>query len=160
GYAAFGSPASQAEIHYANPDLAALLARHHDVFRLDVAVDHASRVTVFERVGHLDSEVEDVAQQQRAVSNKAAQVGPLHDRHHKEERAFVLAEIVDRDDRRVIHLRDQLSLSLEALLGLGTQERRRNELDRDVAVEKRIVSAINNAHAAAAQLGCNFISVR
>jgi hypothetical protein len=59
----------------------------------------------------------------------------------------------------MIHLRDQLSFSLEALLGLRTQERWRNELDCDVAVEKRIVRAIYNAHASAAQLGCNFISV-
>ena len=34
----------------------------------------------------------------------------------------MLAEIIDRHDRRMIHLSDELSLALEALFSLGTEE--------------------------------------
>ena len=51
---------------------------------------------------------------------------PADERHHEEERALVAAEVVDRDDRRVVHLRDDLRLALEALL----------ELRREVAARR------------------------
>ena len=52
-------------------------------------------------------------------ADQARQVRSADDRHHEEERALVPPEVVDRDDGGVVHLRDDLRLALEALLGLG-----------------------------------------
>ena len=116
----------EAEVHDADADArAAVLARHHDVGRLDVAVDDAARVAVVEGIGDLDPDVHDLAQAQRLVADQALQVRPADERHHEEERALVAAEVVDRNDRRVVHLRDELRLALEALLELRSSGRSR-----------------------------------
>ena len=101
----------------------ALLARDHDVGGLDVAVDDAARVAVVEGVGDLDADVDDVAQAQRLVADQAQQVRAADERHDEEERALVPAEVVDRDDGRVVHLRDDLGFALEALLELRRRGR-------------------------------------
>jgi hypothetical protein len=59
----------------------------------------------------------------------------------------------------MVHLRDELRLALESLLELGGQVRRGDELDRDVAVEQRIAGAVDDAHAAAADLVGDFVPV-
>ena len=69
------------------------------------------------------------------------------------------AEVVDRHDGRVVHLGDELGLALEALLELGRQVARRDQLDRDVAVEQRIAGAVDDAHAAAAELPEDLVAV-
>ena len=69
------------------------------------------------------------------------------------------AEVVDRDDGGVVHLRDDLGLALKALLELGRQVRRGDELDRDLAVQERIAGAIDDTHAAATELAEDLVSV-
>ena len=69
------------------------------------------------------------------------------------------AEVVDRDDGRVVHLRHQLRLALEALLGLGAQLGRRNQLDGDVAIEPRVAGAVDDPHAAAAQFRDDLVTI-
>ena len=140
-------------------DAGALLARDHDVRGLDVAVDDAARVAVLERVGDLDPDVHDLAEVQRLVPDQPQQVRALRDGHHEEERALVTPEVVDRHDRGVVHLGDELRLALEALLDLGRQVRRGDELDRDLAVEQRVARAVDDAHAAAAELPEDLVAV-
>ncbi len=148
-----GGGLGQAEVHDPHPEPTSLLAGHHDVFRLDVAVDHSSRVAVVEGLCDVDAYVEGVPQGQRAVAQKRPEAGPLDDGHHEEKRALVAAHVVDRDDGRVIHLRDELCFAAEARLQLGAQRRRGNQLDRDLAVEDGIDRAVNDSHPAPAQLG-------
>ncbi len=50
----------ETEVHHADPDTP-LLPRHHDVLGLDVAVNDTARVAVFQCVGGLDPDVEDLA---------------------------------------------------------------------------------------------------
>ena len=140
-------------------DAGALLARDHDVRGLDVAVDDAARVAVVERVGDLDPDVHDLAEVQRLVPDQPQQVRALRDGHDEEERALVPPEVVDRHDRRVVHLGDELGLALEALLDLGRQVRRGDELDRDLAVQERVARAVDDAHAAASELPEDLVAV-
>ena len=76
----------------------------HDVRRLEIAVDDAARVRELDREAHVDERA-----QQRAGSGAPARASLLGERDageplHREERAarLVDAELVDRDDRRVI----------------------------------------------------------
>ena len=138
---------------------AALLARDHDVGGLDVAVNDAARVAVVEGLGDLDADVHDLAEAQRLVADQAQQGRPADERHDEEERALVAAEVVDRHDRRVIHLGDDLRLALEALLELRGQVARGDELDGDLAVEQRVARAVDDAHAAAPELPEDLVAV-
>lgn len=52
----------------------------------------------------------------------------------------------------------QLRLALEALLGVCAELRRLNQLDCDVAIEPRVVRAIDDSHAAATELGHDFVA--
>ena len=85
---------------------------------------------------------------------------PCDERHHEEQRVVVAAEVVDGHDGRVVHLRDQLRLALEALLGLGAQLGRRDQLDGDLAIEPRVAGAVDDAHAAAAQFRDDLVPLR
>jgi hypothetical protein len=59
----------------------------------------------------------------------------------------------------MIHLSDELGLTLEALLGIGRKLARGNELHRDVAAPLGIARAIDDSHAAAAELGHDLVSI-
>ena len=160
GEARLGGGVGEAEVHHAHAHArAAFLARDHDVGGLDVAVNDAARVAVVEGLGDLDADVHDLAEAQRLVADESQQGRPPDQRHDEEERPLVSAEIVDRDDRRVVHLGDQLRLALEALFELGRQIARRDELDGDLAVEQRVARAVDDAHAAAAELPEDLVAV-
>ncbi len=68
-------------------------------------------------------------------------------------------EVVDRHDGRVVHLRDDLGLALEALLGVLREVPGRDQLDRDVAVQDGVLRAVDDAHPAAPQLGEDLVAV-
>ncbi len=153
--------ASEPEVHDANPHAVALgRSPDHEVLGLDVAVDDALRVAVRERVGDLDADVDDLAEPQRALAQERAHVRSVDDRHDEEERALVPPDVVDGDDRGVVHLRDDLRLALEAQLRVGGEQRRRHDLDRDLSVEKRVPGAIDDAHAPAPQLADDLVPIR
>ena len=62
-----------------------------------------------------------------------------------------MADVVERADVRMIERRDRARLALEALAQLRVgRERRRQDLDRDRAVEPRVAGAVDFAHAAGA----------
>ena len=157
--AGFGGRVRQTEVHDPHARPGAVLAGDHDVGRLDVAVDDPARVAVLERVGHLDPDVHHLAEVQRLVPDQPQQVRALRDGHHEEERALVTPEVVDRHDRGVVHLGDELGLALEALLDLGRQVRRRDELDRHLAIQEWIPGTIDHSHASAAELPEDLVAV-
>ena len=69
-------------------------------------------------------------------------------------------EIVDRNDARVVHLGDDLSLPFETLLGVGAQLRGGDQLDRHLAIETGIVRAVDHPHSAASQLRGDLVPIR
>ena len=149
----------EAEVHHPGADVTRLVARRHDVLGLDVAVDDASGVAVVERVGDLRPHVEDVAEAERALAEELPQVRGSEHRHDEEERSLVPPEVVDRNDGRVVHLRDDLGLPLEALFGVLREVPGRDQLDRDVAVQDRVLRAIDDAHPTAPKLGEDLVAV-
>ena len=157
--AVLGRREREAEVHHAGPDVARVVARRHDVLGLDVAVDDAAGVAVVERLGDLRPDVEDVAEAERAFAQELPQVRAGQDRHDEEERPLVPAEVVDRDDAGVVHLRDDLGLALEALLGVLREVPGRDQLDRDLAVQDGVLRAVDDAHPAAAELGEDLVAV-
>ena len=154
-----GRRMGEAEIHDSDPGAESVLARDHDVGGLDVAVHDAARVAVVEGVGDLGADVHHLAETQRLVADHAKQVRSARDRHHEEERALVPADVVDGDDGRMVHLRDDLGLALESLFHLRRQIVRGDELDGDLAVQERVAGSIHHAHASASELPEDLVAV-
>ena len=157
--AVLGRREREAEVHHPGADVARVVARRHDVLGLDVAVDDAAGVAVVERLGDLRPDVEDVAEAERTFAQERPQVRAGQDRHDEKESPLVPAEVVDRDDGRVVHLRDDLGLSLESLLGVLREVPGRDQLDRDLAVQDGVLRAVDDAHPAAPQLGEDLVAV-
>ena len=65
-------------------------------------MDDAALVRAVERVGHLNSEIDDIVGLERRAREAIAQGLPLQQLHHDEGLAFVLADIVNRADVGVI----------------------------------------------------------
>ena len=157
--AVLGGREREAEVHHAGADVARVVARRHDVLGLDVAVDDAAGVAVVERLGDLRPDVEDVAEAERTFAQERPQIRAGQDRHDEKESPLVPAEVVDRDDAGVVHLRDDLGLSLESFLGVLREVPGRDQLDCDVAVQDGVLRAVDDAHPAAPQLGKDLVAV-
>ena len=122
-------------------------------------MDDPPGMAVLERLGDLDAHVDDAAQTQGRRPDQVAQVVTLDDRHDEEHRPVVAAEVVDRDDRGVVHLGNEPRLALKALLGFGSEQRRCDHLDGHLALEPRIPGAVDHTHASPTQLGDEFVPV-
>jgi hypothetical protein len=157
GQPRLGRRVREAEIHDPDADGRALFPADHHVGRLDVPVHHAARMAVVESVGHLDADVHDLAQRERPLADQVRQVRPGDERHDEEERTLVPPEVVDRDDRGVVHLRDNLSLAGKPLFQLGRQISRRDQLDGDVAVQAGVSRPVDDAHSPAAELALDLV---
>jgi hypothetical protein len=74
--------------------------------------------------------------------------------HDDEGPALVLADVEDRADPGVVEPRGGLRLALESLEDPGAlSDSSRQELERDVALETKILGVLNLPHTALAQLG-------
>ncbi len=122
-------------------------------------MDDALRVRVIERIGDLRAELENVPESEGRLAEEPARVRARDDRHHEEQRALVPAQIVDRHDPGVVHLRDDLRLAEEALLETRAEASRRNQLHRDIAREDRVARAIDHAHAAPPELSEDLVTI-
>ena len=81
------------------------------------------------------------------------EVAPLDELHAEVALAVVLADLVDRDDARVVEQRDGLGLVLEPpQLGVVGQHAGLDHLEGDGPVEADLPGLVDDAHAAAAQL--------
>jgi hypothetical protein len=75
--------------------------------------------------------------------------------------SVVLASVVDRDHVRRVHLRERPCLPKEPRARrLVLDERRRQELDRDVPVEREVGGLEHLAHPAVAERAVELISLR
>ena len=87
-------------------------------------------------------------------SSRRAQVGPFDEAHRDVQHAVGLADRVDRDDVRMLDLRRDARLALEARAKrLVVREVGRDDLQRDDPVGPLLAGAVDHAHAPAARDG-------
>jgi hypothetical protein len=129
------------------------VAVEEDVGRLEIAVDDALGVGGVQRLADAGQDLGRFGRGQGAGADAPHQRSAAHVAHHQERLAVLLAEIVDRDDRRVLERGDGAGLALEAGAERGIVEQfARQDLDRHFAVEVRVVAEVDGGHAAASDL--------
>jgi hypothetical protein len=106
----------RAQLREAEVEHLHLLARRdEDVCRFDIAVHDAVRMRGVERVGNLNRDLEHGADR-RADGRRCADRGlPLQQLHRDELGAFVLVDVVNRADVRVVERRRGPRFALEAI---------------------------------------------
>ena len=118
-------------------------------------MDDAQLVRGLERFGDLARERKGVRGWHRPGGDQVRQVFALHQLHDQRARAGgegVRFESVDLRDAGMVERRERLRLSREAGEVVGVRrEQRRQDLDRDAAIELRVTRAIDLAHAAGAE---------
>ena len=159
GDAALGQDLGQAPVHH----LHLAEGPHHDVGRLEVAVDHPLGVGIRQRLRHLQGD----GQQARPIGRR---VGPLaEDRrerlaldqlHGEEGPVAEAADVVDRHDAGMLQLPADLRLLDEppghvGPVGVLLQQ----HLDRQVAAQVDVAAAQHGAHAAAGDLAGELVAV-
>ena len=140
----------QAEVQ----NLDRVVGQELDVGGLEVAVHHALVVRRLQRRGDLGGNGQRVVQVQRApAGDPRFQRLALQKLHRQEVHVFQLVQPVDRRDVRVVERGQQPRLALEPRQPLGVgAEGVGQDLDRDLAVERRIHGLPDHAHGSAADL--------
>ena len=147
-------PLGQAEVG----DVGVAFGVDQDVRRLQIAVENAAHVGVVDRLGRLGQERRRGPGIGLERGELLGEVAPLDQLHAEIALAVVLADLVDRDDPRVIEQGDGLGLVLEASqLGVVGQNSGLDHLERDGPVEADLPGLVDDAHAAAAQLFLNLV---
>ena len=120
---------------------------------LDVAVHEPARVGGVERAGDLLEDARWPAPARAAPSRRSGlQVAALDHAHRDVQLPVDLARVVDRDDVRMLERGRHPRLGEEALAERDVVgELRREQLQCDVTVEREVVSAVDDAHPAAAE---------
>ena len=97
-------------------------------------------------------------ERQRAPAHAIVQRVALDQLEHQGRHAAGVFETVDCPDVRMIERREQSRFALEARHAIGVRrERRRQDLQRDVAIQLRVARAIDLAHAAGAEEREDFV---
>ena len=126
---------------------------HLDVRGLQIAMDDPLLVRGFERLGDLLRDRQRLVERDRAARDALRQILALDEFHHERVHAAGLLEPVDRGDVGMIQRRERLRLALEPRQAFGVRgERVRQDLDRDLAAQRRVRRPIDLPHAAFADL--------
>ena len=146
--------AGAAQLREAEVEQLGAALRQHDVRGLQIAMRDPRAVRLVERVGDLDRDLQRLVERQRTVRSCEARRErlALEILHHEIARALVFADVMDRADVRMIQRRNRACFAFEprAQVGIGRQFRRQ-DLDRDGAIEARIAGLVDLAHAARAE---------
>ncbi len=128
---------------------AAVLVEQH-VVGLEVAVDEAGRVRGREAAPRRDEHVEDLAPRPRLVGEPALDRPAGDELHRQEHLVLEHADVVHGDDVRVLQPRDRLRLAQQARARrvLRAALPRFDQLEGDLAIQLRIVRAVDDPHRA------------
>src|SRR5688500_5301821 len=120
-------------------------------------MNDAGAVSLVQRIGDLDRVTERVIQRQRATPKSVCQCFAFEMFHHQESGTVLVTNVMNYAYVRVIQRGSGTCLALEPLsrLRIGSQ-RRGEDLDRNRSLESGVASAIDLAHAAAAERRLNF----
>ena len=129
-----------------------------NVGRLQVAVDDAFLVRRGQAVGNGGSDLHRLAPRQRSAFEPRAECLSVEQFHDRVDPLVGATNIVNGQDVGMRERRNRPSLTLEALARVGTCRRPvAHYLDRDIALEPRVVGSIHLAHPARADRGHNLI---
>jgi hypothetical protein len=125
-----------------------------DVGGLQVPVEDAALVRMMHAPRHLGQPARGdflvIRNPQSAIRNPPGEAAALDQFHREVVPALVLADLVDRDDVRVVEAGGRLGLGLEALDVTGRRELAgEDHLQGDGTVEAHLPRPVHDAHAAA-----------
>ena len=105
-----------------------------------------------------DAKRSDLVEWESAASETGGQRLTLHEFHDQEVDAFVLADIMERADVRVVQAGDHSGFAFEPLARLrAVQNPVRQHLHRNSSVEPNITGPIDLTHAARAERGLDLV---
>ena len=134
--------------------------RQH-VARLDVAMHHAMRVRVGERIHDVGEDADDVLDRKpAALLEPHAQRLTAHEGHRVVEEIAVLPRGEERNDVRMLQLRSQVDLASEALAVDARGELGREDLHHHGSSQRLLGGQVDVAHAAAGELSLDRIGGR
>ena len=133
-------------------DLHVAVGRQEDVLGLQVSMDDALLVGRRQPPRDLGAHLDGLSHRERSAPQPLAQRLSLEQLHDGVGAPYVGAEVVYRKDVRMGEGRHRLGLALEAGQGVGALVQVGGQhLDRHVAVELRVASAVDLAHASGAE---------
>ena len=125
------------------------VAGDEEVLRLQVAVDDSLLVRGGESFGRLDRVIRRLPYRKRSAREPAAERFPLEKLRDDVGRALMRAELVDGRDVGVVQRAGRLRFLLEPAKPFRVlRERRRQDLDRDVTLEARVLRPVHLSHPA------------
>ena len=113
---------------------------------------HALLVRRLERLGDLQSEVEHLRLGERAARDARRQRRAGHVLHHQEVDPVLAIEVEGGADPGMAQARERERLEAKARAAVVVDRAFGEHLERDVALQMRIVRAVDDAHAALAEL--------
>ena len=139
----------ETEIEHLDPTL----DRHHHVAGLQIAMGDAALVGRGDRVRELHPEAQDLARLETLAGDELVEGLALDVLHSEEALVLRLLDREQGDDVGVVERGHDLGLALEPPQPLGLPRHgRRQELERDVALQPGVLGEVDDAHAALAQL--------
>ena len=151
-----GQRLGQAEVG----DLGRAVGRQQDVARLQVAVDDAQAVRLGDAVRQRLDQLDRLPRRPGGAGELPVQAPAIDELQLEERQAVGLAAVVDLHDVGVLQAGDGLRLGQEAahglVVGMGT---RQDHLQDAGAFQEDLPGAVDDAHAAAAQLAQDLVAV-
>jgi hypothetical protein len=138
------------EVHHAH----ALVVVDHHVVGLEVAVDQPGRVGRRDPAGDVgEQHAQELGPAARPLlAPTAERLAAVHELHGDPHLIAVRADVVDGDHVGVRELGQRLGLAQQPEAPMGSRRRSgSSKLERDLAVELRIVGGVHDAHAAGAE---------
>ena len=135
-------------------DDAAALAVEEDVVGLDVAVHDTALRSVAKRAARLDQDAPDVrAGKLAALTQNSSERLPSQELHDEKDDVSDPTDPIDRDDVGMLELAGGAGLALEPVDEvLVDGQDRRQDLDRDLAIQRALLGAVHHGHAAPSEL--------
>ena len=138
----------QPEVH----DLDVAFAGKHDVLWLQIAMHDTRLVRLRQGIRELGGDLKGLLQPRPPALQLVPKGRAFDDFHHDIELAVALADVVDRDDARMIQRGQRSGFLLETPDGGGAGGRLdAQDLDGDIPAELRVPGAIDLSHAAGAE---------
>ena len=129
-----------------------------DVRGLDVAMQHAGRVGRREAVGDAREELDDLPPSACAALRPVLERAAVDELRDDVLAAVVLADVVHREDVRMIQRRGHLRFALEAPPSRRVEHLARQKLDAHVPIEPSVGRTVHDAHAAGTERALDAIT--